>query len=58
MRFSATIQTRQPFRAPAAAEFIRRLLAAKPVERQEPPPPRADELPMDLDQRVRLLGEW
>lgn len=59
MRFSAAIQPRPPLRTPAAAEFIRRLLAAKPIERQEPPLPRADEdLPLDLDQRVRLIGEW
>ncbi len=58
MRFSAAIQPRQPLRSPVAAEFIKRLLAAKPVERPVPPPTRVEELPLDLDQRVRLIGEW
>jgi len=59
MRFSAAIQPQQPLRAPAAAEFIRRLVAGvqQPAQPQ-PAPRRAEDLPADLDQRVRLIGEW
>ena len=69
MRFSAAIQPHPLLlRTPAAADFLRRLLAGEPAEKphapqrpQEPeqrPVLRTDELPADLDQRVRLLGEW
>ncbi|HSI53243.1 MAG TPA: hypothetical protein VK981_04675 [Ramlibacter sp.] len=63
MRFSAAIQPSLPLRTPAAAEFLRRLVAGKSEEAQSvssrpEAPARADELPADLDQRVRLLGEW
>jgi hypothetical protein len=58
MRFSAAIQPKQPLRAPAAAELIRRLVSGEPQLRPQPAPVRTDELPADLDQRVRLVGEW
>lgn len=59
MRFSAAIQPLQPLRTPAAAELIRRLVSGEaPQQRPQPAPMRTDELPADLDQRVRLLGEW
>ena len=58
MRFSAAIQPQQPPRTPAAADFIRRLVANAPVPRTAPAPVCVEELPADLDQRVRLVGEW
>jgi len=62
MRFAAlTMPTTEPPRSPAV-EFVRRLVGAdnlprstpevKPVEAKQADPP------MDLDQRVRLAGEW
>lgn len=58
MRFAAVPQPKtEPVRSPAA-EFVRRLLAAE----KTPAPPAAEakpgEPPPDLDQRVRLIGEW
>lgn len=56
MRF-ASITTRspqQPMRAPAV-EPVRRVIADAP-QRPQPVPARAE--PFDLDQRVRLVGEW
>lgn len=58
MRFSAAIQPKPTLRAPAAAELPRRLVSAEPQQRLQPAPAHADELPADLDQRVRLVGEW
>jgi len=57
MRFSAAIQPQQPLRAPAVADVLRRLISP-PAKRPPKAPPRAEELPVDLDQRVRLIGEW
>jgi hypothetical protein len=58
MRFSAAIQVQEPPRDCAAAEIVRRFFSGEPPPRTEPPPLRFDELPADLDQRVRLVGEW
>jgi hypothetical protein len=58
MRFSAAIQPQAPLRTPAAAELIRRLVAGETMPKPQPAPVRKDELPADLDQRVRLVGEW
>lgn len=58
MRFSAAIQTPQQPRTLAAAEFIRRLVSHEPAPRTTPTPARVEEPPADLDQRVRLVGEW
>jgi hypothetical protein len=57
MRFAAVTQPKaEPQRSPAA-EFVRRLVGAE----TQPPPPaegKPAEPPIDLDQRVRLIGEW
>jgi hypothetical protein len=58
MRFAAvTLPKTEPQRSPAV-EFVRRLVGAdKPL----PPTPaegKPAEPPVDLDQRVRLVGEW
>lgn len=57
MRFAAVrIPSQQPPRTPAA-DVIRRLVWGEPMARQRPAPP-PQEPPADLDQRVRLAGEW
>ena len=58
MRLPAVMQPKQPQRNTAAAEFLRRLLPAPALPRAEPAPVRQEDLPADLDQRVRLIGEW
>jgi hypothetical protein len=58
MRLPAVMQTKQLQRNTAAAEFLRRLLPAPALPRAEPAPMRPEDLPADLDQRVRLVGEW
>ena len=55
MRFAAVIVPKQPPRT-APAELIRRLVAGEPLRTQ--PVPRPQDLPVELDQRVRLVGEW
>jgi hypothetical protein len=59
MRFSAAIQPQQPLRNVAATDLLRRLLST-PVPQSEPAPAplERDLAPLDLDQRVRLVGEW
>lgn len=58
MRFSAAIQPQPPLRTPAVTDLLRRPAANESVPRAQPVPARADDLPADLDQRVRLIGEW
>jgi hypothetical protein len=54
MRFaSLPLPKSEQSRSPAA-EFVRKLLGEKPAQQPQQPEP----LPADLDQRVRLLGEW
>ena len=59
MRFAAVKvpKHQQPARTPAT-EIIRRIVAGEVLGRVLPTaaPPR--ELPVELDQRVRLVGEW
>jgi hypothetical protein len=57
MRFAAVKRTQppQPARVPAA-ELIRRLVVGEPLAK--PAPAKTQDLPPDLDQRVRLVGEW
>jgi hypothetical protein len=57
MRFATvTMPKSEPQRSPAA-EFVRRLVSGDKL-----PPASTEakpaELPVDLDQRVRLIGEW
>lgn len=55
MRFAAVpLPKAEPQRSPAA-EFVRKLLGG---EKPTPQTGQAEPLPADLDQRVRLLGEW
>jgi hypothetical protein len=58
MRFAAVPMPRStdPQRSPAA-EFVRKLLSGEKAPQQRPAT-QTEQLPVDLDQRVRLLGEW
>jgi hypothetical protein len=58
MRFSAAIHLPPPLRKPAAPDILRRLAANEPAPRRPAEPASTDDLPADLDQRVRLVGEW
>ena len=59
MQFSAAIQQAAPLRSPAVIDLIRRLLSTPEPSTQLPAAPLSvEELPADLDQRVRLVGEW
>jgi len=53
VRFSSIFQHNL---SPEPAE--RRAVPAEPVAERAPEAPAAQELPEDLDARVRLLGEW
>ena len=56
MRFAAVTMPRtEPQRSPAA-EFVQRLVSG--AQKQEGAPVQKPEPPADLDQRVRLIGEW
>jgi hypothetical protein len=58
MRFAAvTVPVKPPQRAPAA-QLLRRLVAGESLTRPLLAEPQLQELPVDLDQRVRLVGEW
>ncbi len=56
MRFAAvTMPKSEPQRSPAI-EFVRRLMGSDRMPAAAAKP--ADPPPIDLDQRVRLVGEW
>lgn len=58
MRFASVPPSKQlPLRS-AGAELIRKLVSGEPLARVQPVSPKSQELPPDLDQRVRLVGEW
>jgi hypothetical protein len=57
MRFPA-IQPKQPLRNVPAAEPVQLPVAERSSADREPAPPRPDELPAALDERLRLVGEW
>ena len=58
MRFAnITVPAKPQQRAPAA-ELLRRLVAGESLTRPPLTEPQPQDLPADLDQRVRLVGEW
>ena len=57
MRFAAVVKNQPPALRTPGAELFRRLVGLKPPVEALPPKLR-DDLPPDLDQRVRLVGEW
>jgi hypothetical protein len=62
MRF-ANVPAPHPDRRAPATDLLRRLLGAAvtPASQTASPslqPLRPEDLPRDLDQRVRLVGEW
>ena len=57
MRFAAvTMPKVEPQRSPAA-EFVRRLVSGEALQ-AAPAQAKPADPPADLDQRVRLVGEW
>jgi hypothetical protein len=58
MRFAAVIIPTKPQQRAPAAEMLRRLVAGESLARPPLNEPKLQDLPVDLDQRVRLVGEW
>ena len=58
MRFAAVIVPSKPPQRAPAADLLRRLVAGEPLTRPFLAQPEPQDLPADLDQRVRLVGEW
>ena len=56
MRFASVPLPKPSEPRSPAAEFVRKLIGQKPEPAESLPGPQ--ELPADLDQRVRLIGEW
>lgn len=56
MRFAAVPVPKSEPRSPAA-EFVRKLMGEKLAAPRDAAPV-SDDPPLDLDQRVRLVGEW
>ena len=60
MRFAAVNVPKKVLSQPprtSASEIIRRIVSGEPLA-QAQASARQPELPADLDQRVRLVGEW
>ncbi|MEO7547082.1 MAG: hypothetical protein ABIT82_01565 [Ramlibacter sp.] len=58
MRFSFAIHLPLPMHAPVSGQLPQRTAAAPEAPRFEQQPAPVRELPQELDQRVRELGEW
>jgi hypothetical protein len=58
MRFAAIIIPTKPQQRAPAAELLRRLIAGESLTRPPLDEFKLQDLPVDLDQRVRLVGEW
>lgn len=58
MRFSFAIHLPQVLHAPVSEPLPQRTAPAPEARSFEPVPAPVRELPQDLDQRVRELGEW
>jgi hypothetical protein len=58
MRFANVIVPSKPQQRAPAAELLRRLVAGESLTRPPLTEPQPQDLPADLDQRVRLVGEW
>ena len=58
MRFAAVVIQPKPAQRAPAAELLRRLVAGEPLLPAPADRPLPQDLPADLDQRVRLVGEW
>ena len=60
MRFAAitrTLKTQPPLRT-TASEAVLRPAPGEPRVKVQPAPAKPQDVPPDLDQRVRLAGEW
>jgi len=59
MRFaSIKVPEDQEPKRTSAGEFFRRIVSGEPVASNQPAEVRTQDLPAELDQRVRLVGEW
>jgi hypothetical protein len=59
MRFAAVVRPKQPVRMmPPPAPTLRPVPDERAARTTQPPVPQPQEVPADLDQRVRLAGEW
>ncbi len=58
MRFASIPKPKPQEQRTPAADFIRRMVAPESVAGSLSVPAKTAELPRDLDQRVRLVGEW
>jgi hypothetical protein len=58
MRFATIVVPTKPQQRAPAAELLRRLVAGESLTRSPLNEPKPQDLPADLDQRVRLVGEW
>jgi hypothetical protein len=59
MRFAAVVRLPQPVRMmPPPAPARRPVPDEWAARTTQPPVPQPQEVPVDLDQRVRLAGEW
>ena len=59
MRFAAVVRPKQPPRMmPPPAPAGQPVPDERVARTTQPPVPQPQEVPADLDQRVRLAGEW
>jgi hypothetical protein len=59
MRFAAVVRPKQPVRMmPPPAPALRPVPDERAARTIPPPVSQPQEMPADLDQRVRLVGEW
>jgi hypothetical protein len=58
MRFAAVTTPKTEAQRSPAAEFVRRLVGSEKLFLPSEPEAGPAEPPADLDQRVRLVGEW
>ncbi|MBC7602630.1 MAG: hypothetical protein H7255_08230 [Ramlibacter sp.] len=59
MRFAAIkVPKDQEPKRTSAGEMFRRIVSGESQARTQPAEVRTQDLPAELDQRVRLVGEW
>lgn len=58
MRFAAVVRAKQSVRMLPPPALPRRPVPGQVAARTQPPAPQPQDVPPDLDQRVRLAGEW
>ena len=58
MRFAAVVRATQPVRMLPPPTVPRGPVPGQVAALTQPPTPQPQDVPPDLDQRVRLAGEW